>query len=128
MRKIFLLTLLTISLISCKNESKETDKIVESELTAMQKNLAKYVDVKLTSDLSGLTENERKMLPILIEAADKMNDLFWYEAYGDKDELLSSITDADTKKFVEIMNGEITVESKINEGTTFLLKFPLVSI
>ena len=55
MRKIFLLTLLTISLISCKNESKETDKIVESELTAMQKNLAKYVDVKLTSDLSGLT-------------------------------------------------------------------------
>lgn len=33
-----------------------------------------------------------------------------------------------TKKFVEIMNGEITVESKINEGTTFLLKFPLISI
>ena len=105
MRKIFLLTLVTISLISCKNDSKETDKIVESELTAMQKNLAKYVDVKLTSDLSGLTENERKMLPILIEAADKMNDLFWYEAYGNKDELLNSITDEDTKKFVIINYG-----------------------
>ena len=105
MRKIFLLTLLTISLISCKNESKETDKIVESELTAMQKNLAKYVDVKLTSDLSVLTENERKMLPVLIEAADKMNDLFWYEAYGNKDELLNSITDEDTKKFVIINYG-----------------------
>ena len=105
MRKIFLLTLLTISLISCKNESKETDKIVESELTAMQKNLAKYVDVKLTSDLSGLTENERKMLPVLIEAADKMNDLFWYEAYGNKDELLNSITDEETKKFVIINYG-----------------------
>ena len=105
MRKIFLLTLLTIALISCKNESKETEKIVESELTAMQKNLAKYVDVKLTSDLSGLTENEHKMLPILIEAADKMNDLFWYEAYGNKDELLSSISDEDTKKFVIINYG-----------------------
>ena len=105
MRKIFLLTLVTISLISFKNDSKETDKIVESELTAMQKNLAKYVDVKLTSDLSGLTENERKMLPILIEAADKMNDLFWYEAYGNKDELLNSITDEDTKKFVIINYG-----------------------
>ena len=105
MRKIFLLTLVTISLISCKNDSKETDKIVESELTAMQKNLAKYVDVKLTSDLSGLTENERKMLPVLIEAADKMNDLFWYEAYGNKDELLNSITDEDTKKFVIINYG-----------------------
>lgn len=32
-----------------------------------------------------------------------------------------------TKKFVEIMNGEIIVESKINEGTTFLLKFPLIN-
>jgi len=105
MRKIFLLTLLTIALISCKNESKETEKIVESELTAMQKNLAKYVDVNLTSDLSGLTENEHKMLPILIEAADKMNDLFWYEAYGNKDELLSSISDEDTKKFVIINYG-----------------------
>ena len=105
MRKIFLLTLVTISLISCKNDSKETDKIVESELTAMQKNLAKYVDVKLTSDLSVLTENERKMLPVLIEAADKMNDLFWYEAYGNKDELLNSITDEDTKKFVIINYG-----------------------
>ena len=105
MRKIFLLTLVTISLISCKNASKETDKIVESELTAMQKNLAKYVDVKLTSDLSVLTENERKMLPVLIEAADKMNDLFWYEAYGNKDELLNSITDEDTKKFVIINYG-----------------------
>lgn len=29
-----------------------------------------------------------------------------------------------TKKFVEIMNGEITVDSKINVGTTFEIKFP----
>jgi hypothetical protein len=71
----------------------------------MQKNLGKYVNVKLTSDLSDLSENEIKMLPILIEAADKMNDLFWYEAYGDKDELLNSISDEDTRKFVEINYG-----------------------
>jgi signal transduction histidine kinase len=31
-----------------------------------------------------------------------------------------------TKKFVEIMNGEISVDSKVNGGTTFLLKFPLI--
>ena len=105
MKKIFLLTLVTISLFSCKNDNKETDKIVESELTAMQKNLAKYVDVKLTADLSNLTENERKMLPVLIQAADKMNELFWYEAYGDKDQLLNSISDADTKKYVIINYG-----------------------
>ena len=31
-----------------------------------------------------------------------------------------------TKKFIEIMNGEIYVDSEVNRGTTFLLKFPLI--
>ncbi len=105
MRKIFLLTLVTFVLYSCKNENKEADKSIDSELKPMQKNLAKYVDVKLISDLSNLTENEREMLPILINAANKMNDLFWYEAYGNKDELLNSISDEDTKRYVTINYG-----------------------
>jgi len=71
----------------------------------MKKNINKYVSFKLTSDVSVLTENERKMLPILIEAADKMNELFWYEAYGQKKELLNKVTDEDTKKFVNINYG-----------------------
>jgi signal transduction histidine kinase len=29
-----------------------------------------------------------------------------------------------SKKFVELMNGEMTVKSKVDEGTTFLMKFP----
>ncbi|MEO6348307.1 MAG: Zn-dependent hydrolase, partial [Aquaticitalea sp.] len=71
----------------------------------MQKNLNKYVTVKLMADVSKLTENQRKMLPILIKAADKMNEFFWYEAYGDKNELLNSITDANTKQFAKINYG-----------------------
>ena len=105
MKKILILSFVTMFLFACKQEDKKVEKQSETELTPMQKNLGKYVNVKLTSDLSALTENERKMLPILIEAADKMNDLFWYEAYGDKDELLSSITDEDTKKFATINYG-----------------------
>ena len=105
MKKILVLLLITLILFSCKQEDKKTNKISETELTTMQKNLGKYVTVKLTSDLSSLTEKEREMLPILIKAADKMNHLFWYEAYGNKEELLNSISDEDTKKFVEINYG-----------------------
>jgi len=105
MKKALFLSLIIVVLFSCKEENKKTDKPVEVEQTAMQKNLEKYVTVKLTSDLSNLTENERKMLPILIDAANKMNDLFWYESYGDKTELLNSIQDEDTKKFVIINYG-----------------------
>lgn len=108
MKKIALLIILTV-LFSCK-EDKEARKpkkqvTVEENMTAMQKNLNKYVSFKLTSDVSVLSENERKMLPILIKAAEKMNALFWYDAYGDKNELLSGISDEDTKKFVEINYG-----------------------
>ncbi|WP_452225302.1 dipeptidyl-peptidase 3 family protein [Lacinutrix chionoecetis] len=105
MKKI--LFLLAFALIfSCKDEPKQT-KITETETTKteMQTNLDKYVSVKLTADLGVLSAKEKQMLPILIEAANKMNDLFWYEAYGDCNALLSSITDADTKKYVKINYG-----------------------
>ncbi len=99
----------TFVLFSCKNDQEgrkpKSQVTVEDNMTAMQKNLNKYVSFKLTSDVSVLTENERKMLPILIKAAHKMNELFWYDAYGDKNELLGSISDEDTKKFVKINYG-----------------------
>ncbi len=103
------LALLSIIIFSCKPKDasrKPTKQVtVENNSKEMTKNLNKYVSVKLTSDISKLTENERKMLPILIQAAAIMNDLFWYESYGDKTTLLNSISDADTKKFVEINYG-----------------------
>jgi hypothetical protein len=71
----------------------------------MQQNLNKYVSVELTADLSSLSANERRMLPILIDAAEKMNALFWYEAYGDRQALLNGITDEDTKRYININYG-----------------------
>jgi len=108
MKKIITLMVLTI-LFSCKEDKKARKPVkqitVEENLTDMTKNLNKYVPFKLTSDLSVLTENERKMLPLLVKAADKMNALFWFEAYGDKEALMDKIPDEDTKKFVEINYG-----------------------
>lgn len=103
-----MLIILTL-FFSCKqsNEARKPVKqvTVEQNWTDMQKKLSKYATFKLTSDLSVLTENERKMLPILIKAASIMNKLFWFEAYGDKNQLLDSISNEDTKKFVEINYG-----------------------
>ncbi|MDX1830323.1 MAG: Zn-dependent hydrolase [Lutibacter sp.] len=108
MKKIIALLVL-IAIISCENnkEARAPKKqvTVEQTTSSMDKNLNKYVSFKLTSDLSKLTDNQRKMLPILIKAADKMNELFWYEAYGNKSELFSKIKDENTKKFAEINYG-----------------------
>ncbi|MDF1516354.1 MAG: Zn-dependent hydrolase [Lutibacter sp.] len=108
MKKISII-LVAIVLFSCKesnNARKPVKQVtVEQNWTDMQKKLSKYATFKLTSDLSVLSENERKMLPILIKAASIMNKLFWFEAYGDKKQLLDSISNEDTKKFVEINYG-----------------------
>ena len=101
-----IITLAVLVLISsCKEEKKEDVSSEEIASTEIQNKLDKYVSVKLTTDLTMLTENERKMIPLLIKAADKMNDLFWYEAYGDKTELMDSITDEATKSFTKINYG-----------------------
>jgi len=107
MKKGLTLVLSLVILWSCKKDvEKNTTSIeTETEQTEMQNNLNKYVSVKLTSNLTVLTDNERKMLPILIKAADKMNALFWYEAYGDCDALLNSIQDKDIKKYASINYG-----------------------
>jgi len=101
---IMALTLLVL-ITSCKEEKKEEVSNDETVSTEIQNKLDKYVSVKLTTDLSKLTENELKMIPLLIKAADKMNDLFWYEAYGDKTELMDSIADEATKSFTNINYG-----------------------
>lgn len=64
-----------------------------------------YVPVKLTADLSAYSENQKKMLGILIEAGKLMDDLYWRQAYGDKHALLSGITDDATYEFAAINYG-----------------------
>jgi peptidase M49-like protein len=67
--------------------------------------LAKYTTVRLTPDLSALSENERKMIPILVEAAKVMDDIFWIQAYGDRKSLLTSIADPAVRRLAEINYG-----------------------
>ena len=67
--------------------------------------LSQYTEVRLTTDLEQLTDNERAMLPLLIQAADAMDRIFWKQAYGDRDSLLDSIDDEQLRRFAEINYG-----------------------
>jgi len=121
MKKIVIVMLLLTVFSSCKKEKDARKPLkqetVEEYESDMKKNLNKYVTFKLTADVSVLTENERKMLPILINAANKMNELFWYESYGYKKQLLDSITDEETKQFVEINYGPW---DRLNNNASFV--------
>ena len=57
---------------ACSNQPKTNEE-------PQPKLIDKYAEYTLTSDISHLSENEKEMLPLLFEAADIMDDLFWRE-------------------------------------------------
>ncbi|MCL2072750.1 MAG: Zn-dependent hydrolase [Marinilabiliaceae bacterium] len=84
-------------LASCKPKT--------TEISEMQRKTEEFVIIDLSSDLVGtLTDKEKAMLPILIEIANIMDDLFWKQTFGDKTEL-DTIQDKWTKEFVKINYG-----------------------
>jgi hypothetical protein len=61
-----------------------------------------YANVVLTADLSALSERQRDMIVLLIEASQIMDDLFWHQAFGDDHEAwLDTIGVAETRRFAE---------------------------
>ena len=104
----FILSIAFITAVTsgCKQKSgidkTATDTTAMSE---MQKKVNEYAVVKLTTDLSKLTEKEKQMIPILIEVAQVMDDIFWEQTWGDKHALLDTIKDPYARRFVEINYG-----------------------
>jgi len=101
MKKSILLSSLVLGIMiwSCGTKQTQTG---ESE---MQKKVDEYVTVDLTSDISHLSEKEKQMLPFLFDAAQIMDDIYWMQAYGNKQELFDKITDQATLDFVKINYG-----------------------
>lgn len=82
-------------------ETTPKDTIVEVPRT-----LSTYETFALTTDVSALSANERELLPTLIEAAQVMDRLFWFQSYGNPEVIPSSISaDPELKKHFKINYG-----------------------
>ena len=65
-----------------------------------------YAGFSLTANLDGLSDNQRQMLVLLIEASQIMDDLFWRQAYGDDyASWLASIGVDDERRYAELNYG-----------------------
>jgi hypothetical protein len=64
-----------------------------------------YATVKLTADLSGFDDEQKRMIALLVQAADVTNSLYWQQSWGDKDALMKRIPDEDTRRYAEINYG-----------------------
>ncbi|HEX6041554.1 dipeptidyl-peptidase 3 family protein [Longimicrobium sp.] len=66
--------------------------------------LARYTPVRLTTDLP-LSAADRRIIPLLIDAAREMDALFRQQTYGNVDSLLASIQDPRVRRYAEINYG-----------------------
>ncbi|WP_444912390.1 dipeptidyl-peptidase 3 family protein [Microbulbifer sp. EKSA008] len=79
-----------------------------------------YVPVELTANLSGLSDNQRKMIGLLIDASQIMDRLFWLQSYGPAEELLPDIEDNRARKFADINYGPW---DRLNDNKPFIVGY-----
>lgn len=97
---IIFLSTFSYSFSQTKKQSEESNK---NDL--MKTKVNEYAIVKLTANISQLTPKEKELLPLLFDAAKIMDELYWEQSCNNKDELLSKISDNNTKQFFMINYG-----------------------
>ncbi len=93
-----------LALGACQPQGAEPEERMETR-EAEPNLLSKYTTVRLTTDTAALTDAQRQMIPLLIEACRQMDEVFWQEAFGDREQLLSSIEEDGLRRFAEINYG-----------------------
>ncbi len=99
-RKHLWIPILAVPLIlGCQSRGGESEGMM-----SIRDRLEQYTTFRLTTDLSVLSDNQREMIPLLIRAAEEMDEIFWMQAWGDKEEVLQD-TDRPTREYLGINYG-----------------------
>ncbi|WP_286269310.1 dipeptidyl-peptidase 3 family protein [Thalassotalea hakodatensis] len=109
----------SVTLTACNDKAEPQQNTPSRQLTeSYQGKLNIYKDVTLSADLSHLSEKQHKMLALLIEASDIIDQLFWQQAFSEnKTQFLNSIDNKQAKTFASINYGPW---DRMNGDTPFL--------
>jgi hypothetical protein len=90
--------------ISCAEESEP--ELDAGPLEVGEPRPEVYAEFTLTADLSDLSDSQRRMIALLIDASEIMDDLFWRQAYGeDYKAWLDTLGVGAERQFAEINYG-----------------------
>lgn len=104
--KIASMLLVAGALSACGDNNEPTKSSAVNLLPEYQNRLDIYKTVTLSADLSHLSDNQKQMLSLLIEASDIIDNLFWQQAFGqEKASFLASISDEKVREFARINYG-----------------------
>jgi|BioPla2DNA2_1021312.scaffolds.fasta_scaffold06594_3 hypothetical protein len=106
MKKIFIISSILAAIIIAVPGCKNNKSAQGDEISEMERKVNEFAYVELTAPelIAQLSEKEKQMIPIFIEIAQIMDDLFWKQTFGDRT-ILDTITDPATLDFVKINYG-----------------------
>ena len=88
------------------SNTKDSNKItLMSDDVRLENTLNSFAKVSLSSDISHLSDNQKEMLKILYRVADIMDEIYWLEAYGDKERLMGTTNNSTLKALFGINYG-----------------------
>ena len=85
--------------------AKGSKSAANSQDSLMQSKINSFSVVKLTTDLSAITDKEKEMIPLLVRAAELIDAIYWKQTIGDKKTFLDTIKDSLVRQFAEINYG-----------------------
>lgn len=83
----------------------------------ISKSLNSYKSLPLKANLDGLSETEKQTLKHLLDAAKIADDIFWIQAYGDKNQLLNNAKSDSLQRFVNLNYGPW---DRLNDNKPFI--------
>jgi hypothetical protein len=111
MKQFILIFTALASLASCKQ------KPIENPVD-MQKKVNQFADFTLASNIDDLSNNDKELLKIMFEISEIMDDMYWEQAFGCKEEALKLAKgDSLSQRFIEINYGPW---ERLNDNKPFI--------
>lgn len=100
---LLMILLASITFTGCRMQEKRGSLTPQDSI--MLAKISEFSVVKLTTNLNTLTAKEKEMLPLLIEAVQLIDGIYWEQTIGKKQAFLDTINDSLVRKFAEINYG-----------------------
>jgi len=129
-KKAFALFFL-VTLIACQEqEMKKEDevKMTKAHLELIE-SIKQYADVKISADMSHLSDNHKKMVAKLVEAGKLADKIFWYQNTHDAIAVRDSLSKLDTqeaKDFLTYVNINYGPYDPLNGNNRFVGNGPSI--
>ena len=95
--KALVMLVIAVFMAGCQGMESDNEMSIDDRLN-------QYTEFTLTADVSSLSDNQKEIIKLLIDAGKEMDEVFWEQAYGNKETLLNNTTEKE-QEFAQINYG-----------------------